>query len=142
MAHGNSIKVKTNFNPDDLEQIHKRHGHFADQISFSLFSTASPAGKRYSSPEWCRTSFPTAAHGGNVLHGRVLCPIPAEGCPETDMFWSKGLNLNAPISCQTVFSTLVQDCTDTSAEGASEKWNIRERNHNRTWFGKIIALHP
>ena len=61
---------------------------------------------------------------------------------QTDMFWSKGLNLNAPISCQTVFSTLVQDCTDTSAEGASEKWNIRKRNHNRTWLGEIIALHP
>ena len=43
---------------------------------------------------------------------------------QADMFWSKCLNLNAPISCQTILPALIQDGADASAEGTSAKWNM------------------
>lgn len=72
--------------PHDLGRIHRQHGHFVDQIWFFLFSTTLPANAHYSFPEWYWTSFRTAVHEGDDLYGRVLLPIPAEGCLETGKY--------------------------------------------------------
>ena len=58
------------------------------------------------------------------------------------MLWSKRLDLNASVSCQAVLPALVQDGAYASAESASTKRDMGNRDHNRTRFRKIVALHP
>ena len=43
---------------------------------------------------------------------------------QADMFWSKGSNLNASVSCHTILPAPVQDGADAPAEGTSAKWNM------------------
>ena len=61
---------------------------------------------------------------------------------QADMLRSKGWNLNALVSCQTILPALIQDRADTSPEGASEKWNVGDRDHKGARFWKVVALQP
>ena len=73
------MKMETYFTLHAPGQIHKRHGHFANQILVFLVSTTSPEGEHYNFPEWYWTSVRTVAHEGDDPHEKVLYPISAEG---------------------------------------------------------------
>ena len=43
---------------------------------------------------------------------------------QADMPWRKCLNPDASVGCQAIFSALIQNGADASAEGTSAKWNV------------------